>query len=105
MISEQITVTTTAISIRQHLAAKREVDLEAIPKKCTGIMLRVDIDSTKVVSLVDDGPGGGSVDGAIVLDAQKSVVSTSFANFGIDKTLLKCDADTIVVHVIINQTL
>jgi hypothetical protein len=104
MISEQITVTTAPISIRQLIATARGVNIDVIPKGCSGIMMRVAFDSTKVVTLTDT-DAGGSATGAVVCDAANNLVSTSFANFGIDRALLNCDSTTITVHVIVQQRL
>ena len=106
MLSEQITVTTTPTSIRDLIATARGVDATDIPDTCKGIMMRYGSTEIKTVTLTDPDHGGGSNTGAVILDmAGESLVSTSFSQFSIGKALLNCDTGTVVVHLIILQTL
>ena len=106
MLSEQITVTTEPTSIRQLIATARGVAVGKIQIKCTGIMVRYGNIETAVVTLTDTVAGGGSNTGAVVLDADnEDLLSTSWSDFGINKSLLNCDSGTVDVHVIVTQNL
>lgn len=111
MISERITITTDPITIQQLIATARSVaaaDIDQIPKKCTGIMLKyVLISDTKVVTLADpaENHGGGSAQGVSVLDRTNGLISSSFSQFGIDKALLSVPATTLDVDIVITQSL
>jgi hypothetical protein len=106
MLAEQITVETTAKSIRQLIAEARNTAVENIPARCTGIMLRYPVGSTTIITMVD-AEGGikpGSTVGAVVLDAPtENLLGTTLMQHSISKALLKCDADTQVVNVIVTQ--
>lgn len=99
MLSEQITVTTTATSIRQLIADARSVELDAVPKACVGVLLRYDSGDTEVVSLSD----GGSVAGAVVLAGGESLFSMSWTQVYLDKAFLIAAASPIVVHIVVEQ--
>ncbi|MCK5605974.1 hypothetical protein KAR91_29015 [Candidatus Pacearchaeota archaeon] len=102
MLSEQITVTTTPTSIQQLIATARGTYLTVIPAKSVGIMLRYGIGETAIVSLSDE----GSNTGAVVLDkANENLISTTLSQFSIEKALLSCNTGTVIVHIIVNQTL
>ena len=106
MLSEQITVTTTATSIRALIASARGVEADVIPKKAIGTMMRYDPGETAIVSLSDGAAGGGSAAGAIILDDAIDLLSTSIGDMvPIDKALLSCNTGTVVVHIIIAQAL
>jgi len=100
MLSEQITVTTTPITIAELLNTARGETVAAT--KIVGIMLRYDITETAVVTLSDE----NSVAGAVVLDAAtEQLYSSSFRQFDTTKALLSCDTGTVVVHLIAEQVL
>ncbi len=101
MLSEQITITTTATSIFDLLATARGSE-DNLPKKCIGVMLRYSASETAVVTLAD----ANSVVGAEVLDAaSEAFVSVSFKQFNLELALLSCDAGTVVVHLVVEQAL
>lgn len=102
MLSEIITVTTTPTSIQQLIATAREVDVDEISYKGTGIMLRYSASETAVVTLSDS----GSTAGAVVLDAAtEELISTNFPQLLTALALLSCDAGTVDVHLIITRNL
>ncbi len=104
MLSEQITVTTTATSIFELLVAARGATTPSnpIPTKCTGIKLRYDSAESNTVTLSDS----NSSTGAVVLDASgESLVNVSFAQFSLTKALLKSSSGNVTVHLVVEQNL
>lgn len=102
MISEQITVTTTLTSVRQLIATARSVNIDTIPNKCIGIMLRYDRAETKIVTMSD----ANSVTGVVILDALTEILlSTSIKQFNSGLVLLSCNSGTVTVHILIEQDL
>ena len=108
MLSEIITVTTTATSIRQLIATARSLDLDVaadaakVPAKCIGVKLRYVAAETATITLEDP----DSITGAIVLAAQtEALVNTSFNTFSLAKALLKTSSGSVSVHVVVEQKL
>ncbi len=101
MLSEQITVTTTPTSIYDLLVAARGSS-DKLPKKCIGIKLRYLAAETATITLSD----ANSDTGAIILAAQtESLVNVTFKQFNIELALLSCSADTVVLHLVVEQAL
>ncbi len=102
MLSEQIEVTTTPTSIRQLIATARGVGIDDIPNNGSGIQLRYGSLETELITLTDPDHGGGSVTGAIVLDARnEGVTNCNLEQSTIHSSFLNCDSGTVIVHVII----
>ncbi len=101
MLAEKITVTTTPTSIKDLIDTARGSSSN-VPAKCVGIELRYDITESAVVSIADP----NSVNSAIILDAaNETLVRTRFRQFDIVQVLLSCSANTVEVHVIVEQEL
>lgn len=106
MIGQQVSITTTAKTIKDLIDTARGDDSN-VAEGCTGVKLRYIAAETETVMAMETDSEGAAITatGAIVLAAQtESLVSASLQTFNISQIMLKASG-TVTVHIIVEQAL